>query len=125
MFKRMAGDWVRFRELPNLMERDLHWAGETPTGAYWENMETVWRVALESLQAAQAQGKQYVLFTHGWSTSRVGKTTSRSQVRKLMASREATPYILRNQCIQHDSVFVAAIRPLEPEALPSMPGSTD
>ena len=117
MFKRMTGDWVRFRELPNVMERDLHWAVETPTGAYWEHMETVWSFALESLQAAQIQGKQFVLFTHGWSTSHVGKTTSRSQVRKLMASKEATPYILRSECIQHDSVFVAAIRPLAPEAL--------
>jgi hypothetical protein len=125
MFKREAGDWVRFRELPNLMERDLHWAGETPTGAYWEHMETVWRVALESLRAAQTQGKQFVLFTHGWSTSRGGVTTSRSQVRKLMASKEATPYILRSQCIQHNSVFVAAIRPLPPEARPGMPRPTD
>ncbi|MFZ2854343.1 MAG: hypothetical protein WAZ34_09570 [Rhodocyclaceae bacterium] len=121
MAKREEGDWVRFRELPNLMECDLHWAGETPTGAYWEHMETVWRVALESLRAAQAQGKQFVLFTHGWSTSHAGKTTSRSQIRKLMVSKHATPFILRSQCIQHNSVFVAAIRPQPPETLPGMP----
>ncbi len=112
MLKRMKGNWVAFRKLPNLMECDFHWAGETPAGSYWQHMESVWNVALGCLREAQIQGKQFVLFTHGGSTSRIGKTTSRSQVRKLMRSKEATPYILRDQCIQHDSVFVAAIRPL-------------
>ena len=27
-----------------------------------------------------------------------------------MRSPEATPYIIRRECIQHDSVFVAAIK---------------
>src|ERR1035437_9916430 len=53
------------------------------------------------------------MFLHGWSTSRPGNTTSRSQVRKLMQSKESTPYIVRRDCIQHDTVFVAAIRPLK------------
>lgn len=64
-------------------------------------------------------------FNQGCFTSRLGKTTSRSQVPKLMASKKATPYILRSQCIQHDSAFVAAIRPLAPDALSGMPRPTD
>jgi hypothetical protein len=78
---------------------------------YWERMDSVWDRALEALEKAQEQGVSYVLFTHGWSTSSPGKTTARSQVRKLMRSPTATPYILRSECIQHESVFVAAIRP--------------
>ena len=52
----------------------------------------------------------FLLITHGWSTSRRGKITARSAVRSLMRSPVATPYIVRSQSIQHTSVFVAAIR---------------
>jgi hypothetical protein len=81
-------------------------------------MGNVWERAFEALRGAHEQGAKYVLFTHGSSTSRLGKTTARSQVRGLMRSKEATPYILRSKCIQHDTVFVAAIRP-KPKAYTS------
>jgi hypothetical protein len=29
-----------------------------------------------------------------------------------MSSKDATPYVIRRECIQHDNVFVAAIRPI-------------
>jgi len=74
-------------------------------------MAAVYSDALEALKNAQLNKLDYVVFTHGWSTSRPGTITSRSHVRKLMRSREATPYIIRRNCIQHHSVFVAAIRP--------------
>jgi len=74
-------------------------------------MEKVYQDSLRALQRAQDEGYDYVLFTHGRSTSRRGKTTSRSQVRKLMRSPDATPYVLRSESIQHPSVFVAAIKP--------------
>jgi hypothetical protein len=77
---------------------------------YYVAVDHVQGEALEVLQQAYEQGKQHVIFTHGWSTSRPRKTTARSQVRKVMRSREATPYIIRRDCVQHDSVFVAAIR---------------
>lgn len=80
---------------------------------YWKSMDNVYVDSLNGLIKAQQDGNQYELFTHGWSTSRLGKTTSRSQVRKLMKSPDATPYIIRSQCIQHDSVFVAAIKPMK------------
>lgn len=116
-FNYEVGDWVKYRDLPNLIERDFHWMHEDRTGLYHENMQAVWDVALRTLKEAQQHGKCYVLFTHGWSTSRIGKTTARSQVRKLMRSKEATPYIIRRDCIEHSSVFVAAIRPLKSAAL--------
>ena len=110
MFQKQSGDWTQFRALGTFQEVDFH---DSDLGLqYWERMEYVWDTAREALQDAYAQGLEYVIFTHGWSTSQLGKTTSRSQVRKLMRSKEATPYIIRRECIQHRSVFVAAIRPL-------------
>jgi len=70
--------------------------------------------ALAALKEAYEHGVRYVLFTHGWSTSEGWRqTTARSVVRTLMRSRAATPYIVRRECIQHNSAFVAAIRPKE------------
>ena len=112
MFKQCGGDWIEFRKMPELMEVGFHWSSHEPKGAYWQNMQAVWEATLKSLIDAQQAGKRYVLFRHGHSTSRIGRTTSRSQVRKLMRSKEATPFIIRRECIQHGSVFVAAIRPL-------------
>lgn len=111
-FRKDLGDWLRFRNLDKLMEVDFHWTNKLPSGGYQENMDAVWNRALQSLGKAQQEGFHYVLFTHGHSTSRKGKTTSRSQVRKLMGSPIATPYLLRSQCVQHNSVFLAAIRPI-------------
>ena len=81
-------------------------------------MQAVWDRALSALVEAQRSGKKYVLLTHGSTTSRIGKMTARSQVRKLLRSKEATPYVIRRESIQHDSVFVAAIRPLEIVGMP-------
>jgi hypothetical protein len=110
-FKYASKDWTEYRNLPDLMEVDFHWANETSAGSYYDNMLNVLRDALDSLKWAHENDMQYVLFTHGKSTSRPGNTTSRSQIRKLMRSKEATPYITRSACIQQDSVFLAAIKP--------------
>ena len=111
-FKYSYRNWVEYRaELPNMVECDFHWTNEPMSGLYHENMQAVWNRALQALAEAQANGIRYVLFTHGGSTSGIGKTTARSQVRKLMRSKEATPYLLRRDCIEQDSVFIAAIRP--------------
>ena len=73
-------------------------------------MENIGHEALDALKSAYENGKQHVIFTHGASTSGPGKTTSRSQVLKLMRSPVATPYIIRGDCVQHATVFIAAIR---------------
>jgi len=111
-FQKASGNWTKYRSLNNLKEVDFHWADQRGDGTYYEKMAKVWDVALESLVEAQKAGHQYLLYTHGHSTSRIGKTTSRSQIRKLMRSKEATPYIVRSQCEQHDSVFLAVLKPL-------------
>jgi len=115
-FQRGFGDWTQYRQLPSLMEADFHCSEygrrEGPREMPYEDVMFDARDdALEALKAAQEQGIRYVLFTYGASTSRPGKTTARSQVRGLMRSKEATPYICRRECIQHETVFVAAIRP--------------
>jgi hypothetical protein len=112
-FRRDNGNWTEFRRLPNLVEVDFHWSDGGPREvAYWEAMDKVYRVALESIRNAHADGGSYVLMTHGSSTSQGwNRETARSVIRGLMRSKEATPYIVRSQCIQHPSCFVAAIRP--------------
>jgi hypothetical protein len=42
--------------------------------------------------------------------SRPGKTTARSVVRGFMRSKEATPFVVKVDCIQHNTVFIAKIR---------------
>ena len=77
---------------------------------YLPSDHPAWQKAFEALKDAYQQGLSYVIFTHGHSTSRPGQTTARSQIRKLMRSKSATPYMIRSESIQHESVFVAAIR---------------
>lgn len=108
-------DWVEYRALPGVVEVDFHFSGEDSLGTFHDNMHDVRVRTLRALEAAQRNGKHYVLFTHGHSTSRPGRTSSRSVVRGVMRNKESTPYLLRAQCIQHPSVFVAAIRPLPAE----------
>lgn len=113
MFKKGTGDWTKYRG-DGVREVDFHRSntisGYREAFDYREAMAEVERDALDALSSAYADGITALLFTHGWSTSRPGKTTSRSVIRSLMRSREATPYIRRSQCIQHKSVFVATIR---------------
>lgn len=102
------GNWTDYRKLPNYLEIDLH-RGEG-YGGYSEQMEEIREDALKILAKAQDEGKQYVIFCHGHSTSRIGQTTTRSVIRSVMRSKEATPYIVRSKSIQHYSVFVATIK---------------
>jgi hypothetical protein len=121
-FQEGDGDWTEYRQLGNYLEVDLHpstFSGYDEDGSwfnasdmpYWEKMDMVEDITLESLKEAQEKGVEYVIFTHGYSTSRPGQTTARSVVRSIMRDKISTPYIIRKKCIQHYSVFVAAIRP--------------
>lgn len=118
-FKYSNANWTEFRTLPGLEELDFHrndsekrYKDEPRATFYSSDMQYVWDETLNKLRDAQTRGVPWLLITHGKSTSFGWKTTtSRSQVRKLMRSKEATPFIIRSECIQHDSVFLAAIRP--------------
>jgi hypothetical protein len=111
LFKKEYRNWTEYRNLPNVQEVDLHLSKFGPHD-FWSSMEKVKSRTLDAIKSACEGGQvKFVLFTHGWSTSRRGRTTARSQVRSVMRSKDATPFIDRKRCIQHDSVFVAAIRP--------------
>lgn len=110
-FKFETRNWVEYRALPGIMEVDFHFASHESLGAFNENMRDGRERTLAALANAQRNGKSYVLFTHGHSTSGPGRMSIRSVVHGVMRSKDATPFIVRSACIQHPSVFVAAIRP--------------
>jgi hypothetical protein len=119
-FKKGTGKWKEYRQLPRVGEIDFHPERYGPRRwgpreqSYEDNMAQVWDETLEALQSAQQRGCRYLLITHGRGEELRGgwrETTVRSQVRKLMRSPAATPYIIRSECIQHEAAFVAAIRP--------------
>lgn len=68
-FKSANNDWTEFRQLPELVEVDFHWANQGKFHDYRESMDAVYDIAIKSLVKAQKEGKQNVLFTHGSSTS--------------------------------------------------------
>ena len=109
MFKKIKGDW---KDLANTadIKVDLHFGRGAP-GQFWNNMAEVAGIVEKTLREAQANGNRYVIFMHGYSTSRPGQMSARSIVRGIMRSKESTPFIIKSQSMQHDSVFVAAIRP--------------
>ena len=116
MFQRGSGDWKQYRSMFGLSKCDeinLHF-GERDRSvlSYGEAMEEVTSIIEGGLGEAQRNGRSYVMFIHGKSTSRRGKTTARSQVRNFMRSKAATSLIERKHCIRHETVFVAKIRPL-------------
>ena len=111
-FKGGDGNWVQYRTLPQVKEIDLHYSDHGGMNKpYWERMDDIYEEVLQELKSAYESGDvRFLLIRHGSSTSHRGNTTSRSQVRKLMRSPHATPYLIRKESIQHPSVFVAAIR---------------
>lgn len=82
---------------------------------YHEKLSVWYRHVVASLQTAQAEGYDWVEFTHGSSTSGPGKQTARSVVRGFMRSKAATPFIIRKESVQHESRYVARVRPVESE----------
>jgi hypothetical protein len=112
--KHEYGDWTLYRtkfSLTKYDEVDLHFGHRDLSLSYEEAMAKVASIVEGELRARQAQGRPYVMFIHGWSTSRPGKQTARSVVRQFMRSKEATPLIERSQCIMHETVFLAKVRP--------------
>jgi hypothetical protein len=108
MFMKVKGDWGHLAAISG-MRVDLHFGRGEP-GQFWDNMAEVAGIVMTALRDAQARGVRYVIFTHGYSTSRPFQTTARSIIRGIMRSKESTPFIIKSRCMQHESVFVAAIR---------------
>jgi hypothetical protein len=114
LFQRGSGDWKQYRskfDLSNCDEINLHF-GERDRSiiSFDEAMAQVTVIVEGALNEAQQSGRPYVMFIHGSSTSRRGKTTARSQVRNFMRSKAATLLVERKHCVQHETVFVAKVR---------------
>jgi hypothetical protein len=112
-FRREKCNWVEYRKRFGLSAADevnLHFGRRDPHARYDEVMADVEERVRESLRNAQQKQRPYLMFNHGWSTSRAGKTTARSVVRRFMRSKEATPFVVRSECIQHETVFIAKIK---------------
>jgi len=110
---REYGNWIEYRQRFNLSkedEIDLHFGRRDRDEPYENVMADVAERVTRQLQKAQENGRPYIMFVHGHSTSRPGQTSARSVVRGLMRSPETTPLIEIAKCIQHPSVFVAKIR---------------
>jgi DNA-nicking Smr family endonuclease len=114
-FQLGRGPWRQYRAQLGLSESDeidLHFGKRDPSRmTFREAMAGVTDLVAASLEAARRKGRPYVMFIHGSSTSRRGKTTARSQVRNFMRSKHATPLIDRSGCIQHGTVFIAKLKP--------------
>ena len=113
MFQSGSGNWTQYRSQFNLSrsdEIDLHFGKRDRGLPYWEAMAGVTDIVVAKLNEARRNGRSHVMFVHGASTSRPGKTTARSQVRSFMRSKDATPLIDRRGCVQHETVFVAKLR---------------
>jgi hypothetical protein len=113
MFPKSSGDWTQFRSTLNLAPHDqidLHFGKRDRSTSYEDAMAEITAIVERGLCEARIQGRPYVMFVHGNSTSRPGQTTARSQVRSFMRSKAATPLIERKHCIEHATVFVARVR---------------
>ncbi|MCF8023854.1 MAG: hypothetical protein K9L17_14375 [Clostridiales bacterium] len=112
-FIKGTGDWgQKYKDLPNKLDVDFHWSQFGPRQkSYMECMDEVANLTINKLEEAQKKGYEYVLFMHGSSTSRQGQTTARSIVRNIMRSKGSTPYVIKSKSIQHETVFLAVIKP--------------
>jgi hypothetical protein len=82
--KKETGDWKLFRErfgLARTDEVDLHFSRRDPLTPYWEAMDELHEFVMNMVKRAQQNGRPYLMFVHGWSTSRPGQMTARSVVR--------------------------------------------
>jgi hypothetical protein len=128
LFKKGDGNWTQYRA-SDVMEVDFHrvdpyrkaYRGQF---AFHDAMAEVAIDTVEALKTAQQTGFRAVLFTHGWSTSRRGRTSSRSVIRGIMRSKEALPYIIRSESIQHEAVFFAVIRPAASQRIRELTATT-
>ena len=108
MFQDAYGPWPKIAKGP---QYDFHRSGQNDGRSYDDHMHDVYEETLNTLKRACEHGLDFITFIHGNSTSGIGKRTSRSVIRELMRSKEATPYIVRKECIQHETIFVACLKP--------------
>jgi hypothetical protein len=108
--KHAGGPWIEL-DKPGAQRLDLHFGKGDGSKPYQERMSDVLRLVFDTLKQAQSDGVEWILITHGSSTSGAFKTSARSVVRGLMRSPEATPFIVRKDCVQHETAFLVRVNP--------------
>jgi hypothetical protein len=103
-FNTGSGDGRDWKKHPKTLVIDYH-DGSDYGMEYWEHLEDFHNRTMEGLKKAQKDGYEYILFTHGSSTSRQGTQTARSEVRKIMKGKKGTPFIIRKYCIDYGYSF--------------------
>jgi hypothetical protein len=90
--KHEQGNWVSYCDRLGLSgddKIDLHFGPrDRNVASYDEAMADVEQLIRHSLRKAQENGRPYVMFIHGQSTSRPGRTTARSVVRGFRNCRQ-------------------------------------
>jgi hypothetical protein len=95
-FKHGTGNWTDYRrQFPGIREVDFHFgSGRDSEVPYWERMATVRHTAHAALVEAQAAGCEWVMFTHGASTSRRLALPQLPRALRSAASCAAPPRLL-------------------------------
>lgn len=112
-------NWTDFRNFEGrILEVDYHiGSADLPDDMgqqhYWYKVGAWHELSWQTLEKAQREGYDWVLFRHGHSTSRPGSTTARSVVRGILRDKASTPYILRSRSYQKSSVYMAKVRPAQ------------
>ena len=92
MFTQGTGNSSQYRVRNQAPSPNYHHHEQRSGKPYQNRMHAVYEGTLEALRNAFEAGYESIIFEHGRSTSRNGKTTARSEVRSLMRSKEAKPY---------------------------------
>lgn len=103
-------DHYGFDQRPDILHVDFHRAGTSPGVSFEDKMRRTYREARAALRTARSRGYAYIAFTHGGRELPRGRRSTRSVVRGLIRSPEATPYVERSRCILTPAVTVAALR---------------
>jgi hypothetical protein len=90
---------------------DFHYGRRPPELPYMEAMANVYTEALAAIRLAYEEGAPFLLIVHGYSTSRAFHVTARSMVRRLMRSKEVTPYVDRRRSVREQGRLLVALKP--------------
>jgi len=97
-------EWRKLCRDLNYLRVDIPLSGPN----YHDTLSRAHQIALDGLKQAQKEGYDYLLLVHGHGSP--GQTTPASIVRKLIRSKESTPYVIKLRSKKYDDVLLAAIR---------------
>jgi len=113
MFIKKSGNLSELKDQENIREIKVSSCGTVTKAAQsrWETLNELWDTSLQELKKAQEDGLNFLIIKHGKAPNKRGQVSVGSQIRTLIRSHAAGPYIFRSKCMQYESAFVVAIRP--------------